>query len=190
MADFGRFLVRLGWPINTAILAAFLVIAWFVIRLFPRLRPYTGQLLVLLGIWWVGTVFFVITFSIPSPRFGVGITEAGTIPRVWYFALIPVTILALIPIFRGKEDPDPKWGNIRLVGTILAALIISISLFSFIGYYISSALFIIVSMWVLGSRSKVELAAVPVGWVVFSYFIFARLLNVRLPIGSLFSGFF
>jgi hypothetical protein len=118
-------------------------------------------------------------------------TNASTIPRVWFFALIPSTILALIPIFTGKETPDEKWGgSLKNVGIILAALIICVIMFQFIGYYISSALFVVVTLWVLGIRSKIQLIALPLGWIVFSYVVFARILYVRLPIGSVFSGLF
>jgi len=167
------------------ILAIFLALMWLLIRPFKKLRPFTGQLLVALAILWMGILFYVISYSFPVPRFGGGVTEAGTIPRVWFYALVPSVALVLIPIFRGKDEPDPKWGNIKLVGIVLTSLVISIALFQYIGYYISSAIFIVVCMWVLGSRNKIELVAVPVGWVAFSYFIFARLLNVRLPVGSI-----
>jgi len=163
---------------------------WVVIRPFKKLHPYTGQLLILAGIFWVGLLFFVISYSFPPPAPILrAVTDASTIPRVWFYALVPAVVLTLIPIFRGKDDPDPKWGNVRLVAIVLLALIISIGLFGSLGYYISSALFMITCMWVLGTRKKIELIAVPAGWILFSYFIFARLLNVRLPVGSIFSGF-
>lgn len=189
MATVGSFFATLWWPLHFLILAVYLGLLWALIRPFKRLRPYTGQLLVLAGIFWVGLLFYIISFSFPAPAPILrAVTDASTIPRVWFFALIPVVILTLIPIFRGTDDHDPKWGNVRLVGIVLAALVISIALFGFIGYYISSALFMITVMWVLGSRKKLELIAVPAGWILFSYFVFARLLNVRLPVGSLFSG--
>jgi len=189
LATVGSFFATLWWPLHFLILAVYLGLLWALIRPFKRLRPYTGQLLVLAGIFWVGLLFYIISFSFPAPAPILrAVTDASTIPRVWFFALIPVVILTLIPIFRGTDDHDPKWGNVRLVGIVLAALVISIALFGFIGYYISSALFMITVMWVLGSRKKLELIAVPAGWILFSYFVFARLLNVRLPVGSLFSG--
>jgi len=185
----GNFLAELGLPFHFLILAVFLGLIGLAVRPFARLRQYTGQLLVLAGVFWVGLLFYVISFSFPAPSPILrAVTDAGTIPRAWFYALLPVMVLALIPIFRGKEEPDPKWGNLRLVGIVLCTLIISISLFSVIGYYASSVIFIVVTMWVLGARGKIELVAVPVGWVLFSYFVFARLLHVRLPIGSIFSG--
>ena len=190
LAAIGRFFYDLGWPVNFVILAVLVAILWVIGMRFKSLRPYLGQLLVLCAILWMSIVFFLISFSFPVPRFGGGVTEAGTIPRVWFYAIVPTIALAFFHILKGKGDPDPKWGNVRNVGIVLGTLIISISLFQFIGYYISSAAFIIVTMWLLGSRSKVELIAVPAGWVLFSHFIFARLLSVRLPIGDLWSGIF
>jgi len=185
----GTFLAELAWPLHFLILAIFLGLVWLVIRPFSKIRPFTGQLLVLAGVFWVGLLFFLISFSFPAPSPILrAVTDAGTIPRAWFYALVPAVALTLIPILKGKEEPDPKWGNLRLIAIVFCTLVISISLFNIIGYYISSVIFIIVTMWVLGSRSKVELIAVPAGWILFSYFIFARLLHVRLPVGSIFAG--
>ena len=191
LTTIGRFFVDLGWQLNFLALAIFLGIIWAVIRPFKKIRPYTGQLLVLAGVFWVGLLFFVISYTFPTPAaFLRTVTASYTIPRVWFAALVPIVIITLIPILRGKEEPDPKWGNIRLVAVILLALIVSVGLFGIIGYYVSSAIFMVVVMWILGSRKKIELITVPVGWVLFSYFVFARLLNVRLPIGRIFSAIF
>ena len=189
MNAIGNFLADLWWPLIFLVLAVYLGVIWLAIRLTKKLRPYTGQLLVLAGVFWVGLLFFAVSFSFPLPSPILrAVTNASTIPRVWFFALVPVTALALIPILRGKEDPDPKWGNVRLVAIVLGALIVSVGLFGVIGYYLSSGLFMVAVMWVLGSRNKIELVAVPAGWILFSYFVFARLLNVRLPVGSIFAA--
>jgi hypothetical protein len=140
----------------------------------------------------MGLLFFLISFSFPLP---VGLmasnTNASTIPRVWFYALIPSTVLALFPIFTGKETPDAKWGgNVKNVGIILSVLIISVFMFQFIGYYAGSALFVVITLWVLGIRNKIQLITLPLGWIAFSYIVFARILHVRLPVGMIFSGIF
>jgi hypothetical protein len=189
MYELGRWLAGLAWPWQFMMLAGFLVLVWLIILPFKRLHPYRGQLLVLAAVTWMGLLFYLISFSFPKPPPIIrAVTDASTIPRVWVFALIPTVILALIPILRGKNDPDPKWGNLKMVGLVLVALVISVGLFDYIGYYISSALFIVVLMWLLGCRKITELIAVPAGWIVFTYFVFARLLYVRLPVGSIISG--
>ena len=182
----GTWLDELALPFHLLMFVGFLCLIFGVTWPVKKLRPYIGQLLVLSGIFWVFAVFYLVTFTFPVPR-GIlaDITPGSYIPRLWFYSLLPVIVLVLIPIFRGKEDVDPKWGNLRLLGIVLGVLVISISMFNFIGYYIASAVFIVVTMWLLGSRNKVELVAVPAGWILFSYFVFAQLLSVRLPIGSL-----
>jgi hypothetical protein len=170
------------------IAVGFLGLLWLLCRFVPKLRPFTGQLLTLAAVLWVGVVFFVISFSFPV-RFQTGNTTSATIPRVWFYALVPAFILAVYSVIRGRE-PDPKWGNIMRVAIILGGLVLSVTVFYMIGYYVSSALFLVLVMWVLGSRKKLELILVPAGWVVFSYVIFAWLLHVRLPVGFVFSGLF
>ena len=180
---------ELALPFHFLLLAVFLGLIYGLIHFFKKLHPYRGQLMVLAGIFWVFLVFYFITYTFPIPR-GIlaDMTPGSTIPRLWFYSFLPVIILVLYPIFRGKEAVDPKWGNIRLVALVFSLLVVSVGLFNFIGYYISSALFIVSVMWILGSRSKLELVAVPAGWILFSYLIFARLLGVMLPVGSIVSG--
>ncbi|MCL2604904.1 MAG: tripartite tricarboxylate transporter TctB family protein [Defluviitaleaceae bacterium] len=186
MAGMGRWLAGVSWPWQFVMLAGFVGIVFLIATPFKRIRPFRGQLMVLAAITWMGILFYLISFTFPGRSIFTGnMPPAYTIPRVWVYALIPTVILTLIPIVRGKNDPDPKWGNLKLVGIVLTLLVLNVGLFQYIGYYISSALFIVALMWLLGCRSKVELLAVPAGWVVFTYFVFAQLLNVRLPVGSL-----
>jgi hypothetical protein len=188
LAQIGKFFAGQGLLMQLVFLVIILVLGWLAIRPFKKLRPYTGQLLVLASIFWIGLLFYFITFSFPVPRFAAVATTAATIPRFWFFVLIPVTILAFIPILKGEERPDPQWGSLQRLGIVFATLVLSLFSFRYIGYYISSAVFLVVVIWVLESRNKIELIAVPVGWMIFSYFFFARLLYVRLPVGRLFTG--
>jgi hypothetical protein len=187
MIQIGRFLAGQGLLMQLVFLVAILSLGWLVLRPFNKLRPYTGQLLILAGIFWIGLLFFFITFTFPVSRLAMVATTAATIPRFWFYVLIPVTLLALIPILKGEEMPDPKWGSLRRVGIVFVTLVLSLAAFPYIGYYISSAIFLLIVMWVLDSRNKIELVTVPLGWVIFSYLFFARLLYVRLPVGVLFS---
>ena len=191
MVQLGRFFAEMGWPLNFLIMAVFLGLVWLLTRLFKNLRPFTGQLLVLAGIFWVGLLFFIISYSFPLPSPILrAVTNASTIPRVWFYALVPSVALALIPLIRGKSDPDPKWGgNIRHLLIVIAILVFNVILIPYIGYYICSAATIFAIMWMLDERNKFQLVAVPLGWAAFSYLVFARLLDVRLPVGSIFSIF-
>jgi hypothetical protein len=190
LIQIGRFFARHGLLMQLVFLVTVLALVWLAIRPSKKLRPYTGQLLVLASIFWIGLLFFFVSFSFPVPRFAAVTTTAATLPRFWFVVLIPVTLIALIPMLKGEETPDPKWGSLRRVSIVFGILVLSIAAFRYIGYYLSSAIFLVVVMWVLDSRNKIELIAIPVGWVIFSHFFFARLLYVRLPIGALFAGLF
>ena len=45
-------------------------------------------------------------------------------------------------------------------------------------------------MFLLRERKVAVLVGVPVGWVLFTYFVFAKLLYITLPIGSLWTNLF
>jgi len=189
MIEFGKLVAGWGPPIQFLLLAAFLVIIFAVIWPFKKLRPYAGQILLLAAIFYFGLLFYIISFSFPPPRgLMASNTNASTIPRVWFYVLLPSTVLALFQIFTRKEMPDAKWGvSLKYVGIIFVVLVLSVMMFKYIGYYISSALFVVITLWVLGIRNKIQLITLPLGWVAFSYFIFAKVLYVRLPVGSIFS---
>ena len=191
ITQLGKLMADLSPPIQFLIFAVYIGLIFAMIWPFKKLRPYAGQVLLLAAVLWVGILFYIISYSFPLPRgMMASNTNASTIPRLWFYALIPSTALALIPIFTGKETPDPVWGGgLKNVGIIAVTLIMSVMMFRFIGYYISSALFVVITLLVLGIRNKIQLIALPLGWVAFSYFVFARILLVRLPIGSIFSRF-
>ncbi|POR03627.1 hypothetical protein AU468_05110 [Alkalispirochaeta sphaeroplastigenens] len=188
MAEIGRFFAGQNLLMQLLFLGIVLASGWVVLRPFKKLHPYTGQVLVLVGILWVGILFYFVTFSFRVPRFTSVATTGATVPRFWFYVLLPIILLAFIPMWKGHEVPDQKSGNVWRVGVVFGILLLSLVSFRFIGYYISSALFLVAVMWVLESRSKIELIAIPLGWMIFSYFFFARLLYVRLPVGALFAG--
>lgn len=188
MQEFAKFLASLGPLHHFLILLVFLACIRGLLCFLPKMRPYTGQILVLASVLWMGLIFALITFSFPRPRgMMASATSAGTIPRVWFAALVPFVLLALLPMLDGREKPDKPWKDVKLVAYVLAAITASLMLFDVIGYYLSSALFIFVIMRLLKARNRVQLIAVPAGWVLFTWLVFAKLLSVPLPVGRLFS---
>ena len=78
-----------------------------------------------------------------------------------------------------------RWVFALLVGL---GSIVSVMLFQWIGYYLSSALFIVIVMIAMGERNWIQLTLTPIIWCVFTYFVFNKLLFISLPVGSLFKG--
>ncbi len=171
-----------------AILLIFLAIMvgfYFAYRAGKKTRPYTGQLMVLTGICLLALLFYILTFGFKVSKLATGAT-AATMPRVWCIALVPVAALCAYSIFRAKKE-DAAFGRWKLVFIVIVAVFLSVFLYQYIGYYLSSALFILLLMLLLEERRPVPLVAVPVCWMLFSYFVFAKFLFISLPKGQLFS---
>ncbi len=175
------------------ILLGFLIILAALFLAFGRgekTRPVRGQLLVLSAICLMALLFFIITFSFKGSKMAAGAT-AATMPRAWAVLLAPVAGLCALNILSESNEPDagfgPRW---KMVVTVAAAIFASVFLFKYIGYYLSSAVFLVLLMWFMEERRPAALIGVPVCWVLFSYFVFAKFLFIALPAGALFEVIF
>ena len=156
-----------------------------------RTKPVKGQLLCLFGMDLVTLLFYLLTFSLRISKIAA---EAGvtprTMPRLWAFLMIFVSAGAFYTILKKTNKPDEKfdrWVFALLVG---AGSIFSVIMFNIIGYYLSSAIFILVVMLAMGEKNRLQLVLVPVCWCLFTYLVFYKLLYINLPFGGLLAGLF
>lgn len=148
-----------------------------------KTRPYVGQLLVLSGICLIALLFFLLTFDLKVRKTDIHVT-AATMPRVWVAALLPVAVLAFVSILNGSCPPDKPFGRWQMVVLVIMAVFSSVYLFDYVGYYISSALFLVLMMVMMRERKWIRLVLVPVCWCLFTYFVFDKLLYMSLPQGQ------
>lgn len=189
MKAIGTFLTDLN-PIF--ILLGFVVIMvgfFFLFGLSKKLKPYRGQMMVITGLCLFFLLFFLMTFAFKVRKTMVH-TTAATIPRAWIFLMIPVAIMIITSILNGKSGTDEPFGRWQLTLGVALAAFVSVFLFEYIGYYLSSALFLVLMMFLLRERKVAVLIGVPVAWVLFTYLVFAKLLYITLPTGSLWAGLF
>lgn len=172
-------------------LLVIMVLAYIVFNAIPKTKPVKAQLLCVFGMDLVTLLFFLMTFSLRVSKMAA---EAGatprTMPRLWAFLMIFASIGAYVAILKKDNEPDAKFD--RWVFAFLVGLgsIVSVLLFNFIGYYLSSAIFILAVMIAMGEKNKLQLILTPVIWCVFTYFVFNKFLFISLPVGSLFKGLF
>lgn len=191
MEALSKFLADQSVYVILGALAVLMVAAYFVFNAIPKTKPVKAQLLCVFGMDLITLLFFLMTFSLRVSKMA---SEAGatprTLPRLWAFLMIFASIGAYIAILRKDNKPDEKFG--KWVFALLVGLgsIVSVLLFQFIGYYLSSAIFIVVVMVAMGERNKLQLILTPVVWCVFTYFVFNKFLFISLPVGSLFKGLF
>ena len=170
-------------------IAVLMIGFYFLFNAIPRTKPVKVQLLCVVGMDLITLLFYILTFSLRVSKMAAqsGATPR-TMPRLWAFLMIFASIGAYIAILKKDNKPDAKFD--RWVFALLVALgsIVSVILFQWIGYYLSSALFIVTVMIAMGEKNKLQLILTPVLWCVFTYFVFNKFLFISLPVGSLFKG--
>jgi len=79
-----------------------------------------------------------------------------------------------------KQSPKTKWG-MMLAGIFI--LFFYILLMQYLGYILSTFLFTVCAMFMLGNRNKLHLIAVPIMTTAFIFFIFNYAMYISLPKG-------
>ncbi len=130
-----------------------------------------------------------------------GKVGAAAIPRLWILFLAPVCAVLLFQAFcsltaEGDQDkrPTATTAAISLIHTPVARFIVLMTIYVpcvwLLGYFVSTFLFLVVAMMLLGERRVGRVTGIATGWLVFSYIVFARVLFVPLPVGNLMEWLF
>lgn len=84
----------------------------------------------------------------------------------------------------GDEDGTP--GFSWMTTSFAASIFAYIGLLPYLGFLLTTVLFLVVATFMLGSRSILSLVIVPIVLTVSTYLVFGNVLNIRLPVGRLF----
>lgn len=134
---------------------------------------------------WIGLVLIAlsIVFYVMSCSFAN--MDAATWPRV---ILIGIMILSTMLVLHGwqltRQNADAALPGLNSVAGAMGALVIMIIyaiLMNFTGYFVSSAIFLPVGMFLLGQRNWKAILGVTVGLEVFVYILFVMQLQLRMP---------
>ncbi len=135
------------------------------------------------GIISISLFFYyqTILFSIPENS---DVTNPALIPRIWIIVLLLLSIF-LIFKSRNKSYEHPNFMPGRVV-IIIAFLIVYLISMQWIGYFFTTPVFILSTTYLLLYRKPAFMIINAFGFVIFSYFIFNKLLHIDLPLGWLF----
>lgn len=134
------------------------------------------------GIISIAVFFYYQTllFQIPD---GINITNPALIPQIWIVILV---VMSLTLIVKSKNKKSESVGNAaKTVFIIIIYLIIYLIAMQWVGYYITTPFFILATMYLLNYKNTAYMAINAFGFVLFSYFIFYKLLHIDLPLGWL-----
>lgn len=188
MASFSKWLTNLSyWWILLGIVVV-MVGLFFLLGIWPKTKRVRCQLLCLFGMDYVTLIFFLLTFNLRVSKVAA---ESGatprTMPRLWALLMLLASVGAFFAIINQNNKPDEKFNRWVFAFLVGIGSIFSVIMFQYIGYYLSSAIFILVVMIAMGEKNKLQLILVPIIWCLFTYFVFYKFLYIKLPFGSLFS---
>ncbi len=132
------------------------------------------------GIFSLSLFFYYQTtlFQIPET---VNITSPVLIPGIWIIILL---LLSVILIIKSKNNKTERVNSSPKTVLIIIVFLISYLLaMQWIGYFFTTPVFIMATMYLLKYRKIALMVINAFGFVLFSYFIFNKLLHIDLPFG-------
>lgn len=145
-------------------------------------KERVGQVVVAFVLLEVAALFIWMAYGLEiSPLMD---SNPATVPVGWAGALAVFAVYQLIRVWRGETPPDPKTGHIGkvlLTVVIVAACIVGIE---YAGFYIATSGMIILMLLLLGEYRVKVLVLSPLGWSLFAWLCFEKLLRLGLPVGK------
>lgn len=122
--------------------------------------------------------------------------EVKLFPRIFIYLFMAFMAITL---FRGvrktlapeRADSSEWWCRFETVKDPMitaAFVVVYVALIGLLGFYVSTALYLLGSMRYFGSKSWKVNIAVAAGMIGFCYVLFSRALSVTLPVGMLFKA--
>jgi len=123
-------------------------------------------------------LYQITLFQIPET---VNVTSPALIPGIWIIILL---LLSGWLFFKSKNNNEEKSGySPKNVLFIIVLLILYLWAMQWAGYYFTTPVFILLTMYLLKYRKVVIMGISAFGFVLFSYLIFNELLHIELPLG-------
>jgi hypothetical protein len=150
------------------------------------MRRHQGNIMVPCSLIGVSVLFLVLSRDFPVTE-GVG---PRVVPQLWSVVILILSGLVLVQVLRGRDTVPPRVERLDLLGQVVAVLLGYFVAMNYLGYYLSTFLFIVLLLHILSyRRSVMSYLAIAGGWVLFSYLVFYKTLYTQLPLG-LFEGLF
>ena len=78
----------------------------------------------------------------------------AVIPRLWIFALVPLSLLLLVKTLRNKDGVEQAGTRVDIVLTFIGFLVVYLLVINYIGYFLSTFIFMITGMIYLGYKNR------------------------------------
>ena len=142
-----------------------------------------GKSTIPLGVIGVCTAFVALSANFPD---GKGIGPAA-FPRSLSVVICWLAVAAI------TQQPHTTPRSIERrpgqVGWLVTTLVVYLVATIVFGYVVSTGLFLVYQMRALGERRTMVIVSASIGWLVFAYVVFDRILTIPLPNGMIWSLF-
>ncbi len=134
------------------------------------------------GLIIVSLFFYYQTTLFLTPE-NADVTNPALIPRIWIIVLLILSVILIVKS-RNKiiETSHSKPGTVLIIIVLLILYLLSMQ---WVGYFFTTPIFILITMYLLMYRKPAFMTINAFGFVIFSYFIFNKLLHIDLPLGWL-----
>ena len=147
-------------------------------------RHRMGELMVLSAVMSLAILFYVMSETLPPPS-PVDTVGARGVPRLWIYLLLPLALYQVFLILRERPGKKKKKHKPLLLFTFMGIMTSYILLIPILGYMLASLIYLPGALWLLKYRHPVVIGVLTGGWLLFSEFVFRRMLFVDLPTGVL-----
>ncbi|MBT7974189.1 MAG: tripartite tricarboxylate transporter TctB family protein [Candidatus Marinimicrobia bacterium] len=144
---------------------------------------YSGNVLLPLSILLLCGVFYSQTLDFPE------LEDVGpeVVPYLWMIIIVIFCTYLVFQAVSKRGKPDPESGQLRTLFIYVAIIVFYLLVIESAGYFLSTFIFLGASMLYLGFRKWLTIVAISLGWLVFSYGVFYKLLYIPLPVGPFLS---
>jgi tripartite-type tricarboxylate transporter receptor subunit TctC len=176
-----------GYPLLILTIGLIIILTVVGILIYrSKVSHILGRIMVIGFFLIISIILYLQTLTFPTN------SEVGpaVVPRLWILMITPLSLLLLLRTFKRQEKIEENGPRIDIVLMFIGFLVVYLIVMNFIGYFISTFLFMIAGMLYLGYKNHKVTLIVASSWILFSYIIFYKILFVPLPIGKIFTGIF
>ena len=144
---------------------------------------YSGNLVLPIIILSLAATGFILALDFPTGE-DVG---PAVVPYLWMAFTVAFCGVLIVQALLKRGKPDPIPGKVGFVFLFAGWLVVYLASIKTIGYFVSTLVFLVGSMYVLTYRNHLVIFAISFCWLAFSYIVFVKILFIPLPIGPILS---
>ncbi len=160
--------------------SALLLVMYFVNR-----KWITGDTVIASSLIFLGLFLYLLTLQFPAGKLASSVGPAS-IPRLWIYGLWLFSIWLLISSFKNSQKVQTNFTLVWVPIRLIFLMIIYLLIIKYLGYYLSTWLFLVIGAYALNYRKHLLIFSVAFSYILFSYLVFYKILGVPLPTMLLF----